>query len=58
MKTDKNNCCNDPTLVESRQRSQNDMTATICFHCRRFVETNDKAKFPPKFYSANAVTTL
>ena len=26
MKTDKNNCCNDPTLVESRQRSQNDMT--------------------------------
>ena len=26
MKTDKNNCCNDPTLVESRQRSQNDTT--------------------------------
>ena len=43
MKADKNNCCNDPTLVEIRQRSQNDMTATICFHCRRFVETNDKA---------------
>ena len=43
MKTDKNNCCNDPTLVESRQRSQNDMTERPCFRCRRFVETNDKA---------------
>ena len=29
MITDKNNCCNDPTLVKSRQESQNDMTERL-----------------------------
>ena len=29
MITDKNNCCNGPTLVQSRQRSQNDMTERL-----------------------------
>ena len=29
MITDKNNCCSDPTLVQSRQRSQNDITERL-----------------------------
>ena len=43
MITEKNSCCNDHTLVQSRQRSRNDMTVTTRFHYQRFVETSDKA---------------
>ena len=39
-----NNCCNDHTLIQSREGSQNGLTKRLhVFIAERFVETSDKA---------------